>query len=92
MTFELIELELIFVGSTTDASLIDVMSSNSTMCLLFDELTVQGLISHLLLRVHLLVSISLILYITRQISLLVISTSLRSPFELILNLLLLFFV
>ena len=66
MTFELIELELIFVRSTTDASFVYMMSSNSTMCLLLDKLTVQRLICHLLLRIHLLIiTCAMILHITR---------------------------
>ena len=93
MSFELIELELVLVWSPTNTSFVDVVGSNSTMRLLFDKLTIQGLVGHLLLRVHLLVVVSgMGLNITWQISLLIVSTCLRSSFKLILYLLLLFFI
>ena len=41
MTFELIELELILVRSSTDASLVDVVRSNCPMSFLLNELAVQ---------------------------------------------------
>lgn len=93
MSLELIELELIFIWSSTDTSFINMMCANSSMSFLFDELAIQWLISHLLLRVHLLVLISaMILHVTRKVGLLVITSCLWSSFQLILYLLLLFFI
>lgn len=41
VAFELIELELVLVRRTADASLVDMMRTNRSMCLLFDELSIQ---------------------------------------------------
>ena len=93
VTLELVELELIFVGSTTNASFVDIVSSNSTMSFLLDKLAIQRLICHLLLGIHLLIVISaMILNVTRHVSLLVIASSLGPALQLVLDLLLLLFV
>jgi len=93
VSFELIELELVLVWSPTNTSFVDVVGPDSTMRLLFDELTVQRLVCHLLLRVHLLVCISaVVLNIPWHVCLLIVSTCLWSSFKLILYLLLLFFI
>mgnify|MGYP001626650872 CR=1 FL=1 len=66
VAFKLVELKLVFVRSSTDWPFINMMCSNGSMCFLLNELTIQWLISHLLLWVHLLILISaVILYVTR---------------------------
>lgn len=93
VALELVELELVFVGSTTNASFVDMVGSNSTMSFLLNELAIQRLIGHLLLGIHLLIVVStMILDVTRHVSLLVIASGLGPALQLVLDLLLLLFV
>ena len=93
VALELVELELVFIGSTTNASFVDMVGSDSTMSFLLNELAIQRLIGHLLLGIHLLIVVStMILDVTRHVSLLVIPSSLGPALQLVLDLLLLLFV
>ena len=94
MTFKWIEVELILIWCSTDASFIYMMRgySTSAMILFLNHLSVKRIIHHLLLRISQLVVISVMCSIGRMMNLLIISTSLRSSLKLILYLLSLLFI
>jgi len=70
-----------------------MVGSNSTMSFLLNELAIQRLICHLLLGIHLLIVVStMILDVTRHVSLLVVASGLGPALQLVLDLLLLLFV
>lgn len=93
MTFKWIEVELILIWCSTDASFIYMMRwYPAAMILFLKHLSVKRIIHHLLLRISQLVVISVMCSIGWMMNLLIISTSLRSSLKLILYLLSLLFI